>query len=227
MKNIILKFLIPIAILAIIVFLPLIKIEESGSLISLASLLFAILAGFFIATTTTNHINFQSALAQEGGTLIQLYNLGKLISPSSSEKIKQLIDEYIIATLDFPIGEYIDKTDNQFNKLVDAIDAIEPDDDKKRRTESLGTLHAVKSSLYNVRQQIALCSMKIINTTHWVILILLEVAIIVLLIPLRSDNFLAMMIICILAIASHLALVLLSEIDNNYFYICVLFISNC
>ena len=217
MKNILLKLLIPVAIVCIIFFLPTIKIEDVEPLISLAALLFTILAGFFIAATTTNYLNFQSALAQEGAVLIQLYNLGKLISPSSADKIRDSIDEYVIATLDFPIGEYIDGTNEEFNKLIGIIDSIEPDDDKKRRTESLGILHSAKSSLYNFRQQVALCSLKVINTIHWIILIFLEIAIITLLIPLRSDNLLAMIIICVLAIASHLVLVLLGEIDSNYF----------
>ncbi len=217
MKNLILKFLIPAAILFIVVATPAIKIEEVGSLISLAVLLFAILAGFFIAATTTNYINFQSALAQEGSALIQLYNLGKLVSPSSEEKIKQIIDNYIIATLDFPIGEYVDKTDIEFGKLIEVIDSIEPDDDQKRRTACLGTMHSVKGSLYNFRQQVALCSLRVINPMHWTILVLLEISIITLLISLRSGSLLVTILVCILAVASHLVLVLLSEIDSNYF----------
>ncbi len=98
--------------------------------LTVVSLLFAIFAGFFISTTTTNYLRLQSLISNANSDLIKMFRLSKLIQPSSAEKIANLIDQYMIAILDFSFLDWIPNTQKEFNKLTETIEEISPVDDK-------------------------------------------------------------------------------------------------
>ncbi len=133
-QKITFKFFIPLALLIAPFFIPRFKVDfDIATISSIFSLVFAILVGFFIATATTNYLNFRAFLAEEGAYLISLYNLGKLVQPAIQKKLQQTIDSYLIATLDHSLSVYAEKTRHESQAIIDLIDTIEPHRGDKRR----------------------------------------------------------------------------------------------
>ena len=212
------KIIIAIILLALPFAVPLYVTEfEVATLSSIFSLIFAILVGFFFATATTNYLNFQTYLADEGAYLISLYNLGKLVQPSAAKKLRDTIDAYYIAVLDYSLVDYIEKNRKEFKAIIDLVDTIEPTDDKKRRMAALSYMHEVKSNLIKVFRSIMFTAPCVIQRLHWFILIILAAILSLLLLSLRTGELLSSFVTGFMMLALYLILFLLREVDNNSF----------
>ncbi|MFA6353299.1 MAG: hypothetical protein WCW90_03670, partial [Candidatus Paceibacterota bacterium] len=120
-RKIIVRFIIPILAFGIPFVVPLYNFSYPQDLLNVVSLLFVIILGFFIAAATSNYLNFQSCLAEENSALVTLFNIVKLVAPSSTKKIADLIDYYVIKTLDYEIGEYADHTQKEYDEIVEEV----------------------------------------------------------------------------------------------------------
>lgn len=217
-KNIFIKFVIPIILLCISLFLPLCNHAfDLQNLLNIVSLLFVIILGFFIAAATSNYLNFQSLLAEEDGALISLCNIVKLTEPSSKDKITKLIDQYVINTLDYKLGEYIDYTQKDYDQIIKMVDEIKIDQKNPESSALFPYMHEVKANLFKVRGNIALSAKRVVHGIHWTILILLSLIIEFLLLSIRNGSFSISAITGIITIILYLTLILLYEIDNNVF----------
>lgn len=217
-KKILTKIIIPIVLLAIPFVVPYYIVEfDVSTLSSIFSLIFAILVGFFFATATTNYLNFQNYLADEGAYLISLYNLGKLVQPNVMKKLRDTIDAYYIAVLDYSLMEFAEKTRKEFQEVIDLLDTIEPTDDKKMRVAALSYMHETKSNLVKTFRSITFTSPCVIKGLHWFILIVLAVILSLLLLSLRTEEILSGIVTGFMILSLYLILFLLREVDNNNF----------
>ncbi len=188
---------------------------DISSLFSAVTILFAILIGFFILTTTTNHFNLQSLITEENSGLITFFQLAKLIQPSSVEKISEAIDHYQIKALNFPLIDYIENTRIEFNQIVSHIDAIEPTNEKGFAL--IQYLHQKKDQTIKVREGIFIASKKVISLRHWVTIIFLVLSLIFLVFLLRNGFWVLNLFTGLYGISVYLLLVLLKELDDNSF----------
>ena len=188
---------------------------DVSTLLTIFSLLFAILLGFFIATATTNYLRLQSLIAEEDSSLIILFNLVRKIEPQSVGKVINAIDNYAIAALSFEAEDYVDKTRYEFENFTKEIDAINFSD--KNGEELFSSLHGKKNELYRVRQEIALVARRIVTSAHWVVIISLGILVGFLTLTLRHGELLSGVISGILLASDYLLLTLLYEVDNNRF----------
>ncbi|OGZ02508.1 MAG: hypothetical protein A2946_00685 [Candidatus Liptonbacteria bacterium RIFCSPLOWO2_01_FULL_53_13] len=217
-RKIVLRVVFPLIIVISVFTLPLLGLSADISpLLTVVSLVFAVLVGFFIATATTNYINFQHYLAQENANLIALFNLGNMVSPSEKEKTAETIDQYVIATLDFSLAEYIEKTHQEFKRVVEHIDTLKPKKGDGRSTVAFDHLQATKIELFRNRESVALAALRITNGLHWLILTFLASTLVFLLFTMRTDALLVNGIIAVLSSAVYYILLLLHEIDGNVF----------
>lgn len=217
-KKIVLYGLVPLAIIVSVFTLPLFAILiDTSSLLTVVSLVFAVLVGFFIATATTNYINFQRCLAQETANLIVIFNLGNIVKPSEKEKITEKIDQYVIATLDFSLTEYVEETYLEFKQVVESIDELQSENDTKRGVVALDHLQATKIDLIRNRESVALSALRITSGLHWLILVFLAATLVFLLFSLRTDGPLLNIVIGALSSAVYFTLLLLYEVDGNIF----------
>jgi len=217
MKNkILVKLLIPGIIFLASFLLPVYNfVFDIPTLLTVISLIFAILVGFFIATATTNYLRLQSLVVEEDSTLMGIYNLSKIIKPASTLKMKETIDRYATAALDFELFEYVQKTQDKFNDVLLCIDEVTPQDPKG--FELFGNLHDNRNSLVRTRQEIAMVAKRIVTPLHWTVLIILAVLLVFLLLGLRDGFWIVSLITGILSLATYLVLVLLYEVDSNIF----------
>src|SRR3989344_4349311 len=106
-KRFVFKILIPLVIFFVPLFLPLAHYSfDVSTLLTVVSLAFTVLIGFFFATATTNYLNLRNLLAQDDGALMTIHNLAKLFDSKAAERIAEAIDQYFIATFDFELTEY-------------------------------------------------------------------------------------------------------------------------
>ena len=217
-KNTLLKFIIPTILFCGSFFLPLYNHSfDLQNLLNVVSFLFVIILGFFIAAATSNYLSFQSYLAEEDGTLISLYNMVKLIEPTLKNKIAELIDSYVIDTLDYKLEEYVNYTQESYNKIIETVDEIGINQNNQKNLTLFSYMHEIKGNLIKIRGNIALSAKRVVHKIHWIILILLSLIMEFLLLSIRDGNLLINIIIGVITIILYLTLILLYEIDNNVF----------
>ncbi len=217
-KKIALKIVIPLLILSISFFIPIFKnFFDFSNIFSVVSLLFVIILGFFIAAATSNYLNFQACLAKEDSALISLHNYVGIVDPASKQEIANLIDHYLIETLDYKIGDYIYYTQKEYDEIVRAVDQIKINQKNPESSAVFSSMHEVKQDLLAVRQDIFQAGRSIVHTLHWIVLILLVSTMEFLLLSIRDGSFLINLVAGIVTIIMYLTLILLYEIDNNVF----------
>ncbi|MFA6405077.1 MAG: hypothetical protein WCW03_03715 [Candidatus Paceibacterota bacterium] len=216
MKRRIIKFIVCLLLLGAAFYIPLFKFNfDVASIITVTSLLFAILVGFFIAAATSNYLALQSLIANEDAGLIAIYNYCNIIAPERISKVVDIIDRYAIAALSFELTEYVDRTQTEFDDLNKTVEEI---DFKDGRGEQLiQSLYEKKNDLYNTRQNIALVARRIVTKSHWFVLGSLAILIDLLILAIRDGSFLSSLTTGILLIVTYITLSLLSDIDNNHF----------
>ncbi len=218
MKTFLLRILVPILLFASAFALPLYRFEaDVSNFLTTVSVLFAILLGFFIATATTNYLSFQASLAAEGSALIMLFNLGALVRPSTKEQLADVIDRYVIATLDFRLSDYVEKTVSEYDALISFIDSLEPEDGMRRRQSALDSLGQAKTDMLRARTAISFAARRVTRATHWAIIILLGIILVALIYGLRDGQLFASIIAGTLFATLYLILLLLYEVDGNVF----------
>ena len=210
------KFVISALLIFLAIKLPLFNLSlDIPTLLTVFSLLFAILVGFFIATSTTNYLRLQSLIAEEDAGLITIFSLVQNIAPQDKNKVTDAIDNYAIAALSFELTDYIRKTHQEFEDLSTTVDKIETFNSKGEQL--MQSLHDKKNSLFQTRQEIALVARRIVTPDHWVVLVSLGVLVGFLTLTLRDDGLLSAIISGILLSTNYLVLTLLYEVDNNRF----------
>ena len=197
-------------------FVPMFKLSfDVATILTVLSLFFTILLGFFIAATTSNYLRMQTIIATEDAQLISIYNLVKMLQPAKAKKLANLIDLYLIRAFDFDMLEYVPYTQKYWDGIVDVINSVRP---KNNYFSSLlQNLHSLKDANTALRQETGLTAQKIVSKRHWFILILLSVLISVLLLSLRVDDYFSVLIIGFVLLTIYQVLRLLYNIDSNVF----------
>ena len=188
---------------------------DNSTLLTAVSLLFAILVGFFIATTTSNYLRLQTLIADANASLISIFNLVKSIDPDKKPEIGEAVDEYMIASLDFELLDYARKTKKEFNQVIKVSDETEPKDQKGFAL--LSELHTRMDDLLTNDQEIALTAKQIVTPRHWFIIVSLSILLSLSLLSFRDGTMLVSLFISIMLIAIYHILYLIHEIDTNLF----------
>lgn len=210
------KILAPVVFLVLTFLVPLYTLKiDVGTFLTIFSLIFTILVGFFIAAATSNYLRLQSLVSQEDAGLISIFNLCKIIQPSKLEQVTKAIDEYAVASLNYKIEDYVDRTEQEFNYLTEVVSGIDPHNEKGLAL--IQTLHEELNQTLELRQESVLASRTIVSRDHWIILILLAFAVDVLLFTLRSGDILSDFLVTIMMTATFLILILIYEVDTNRF----------
>jgi len=207
---------IPVIILILAFVIPTYSLSFDVSvLLTVVSLLFAILVGFFISAATTNYLRLQCLIAQEDGTIISLYNLCKIVSPSACENVAEAIDEYVIAALDHELEHYINNTKGEFEKMYQTAAAVRPESEVGMAV--FQNFQTSLNALFPTRDEINLVTRRLMHGLHWSIVSFQAVLICVLLFSFRHGDWFTSLIVGALAIATFLILLLIYEIDGDTF----------
>lgn len=188
---------------------------DISTTLTIISLLFTILIGFFIGASTTDYLRLQSLISELNADLIEIFDFGKIIQPSFAKKLANAIDQYMIAILDFPFLNWVPHTQKQFEEIAKTIDEMNYTDEKG--LSLFPYLLVAKSDLNKKNQEIFLSTEKIVSVKHWFILIALAILIGIMLLSLRNGQWLFSLISAIILFVVYQALTLLNDIDSNVF----------
>lgn len=188
---------------------------NAGNLLTVVSLLFAIIAGFFIASTTSNYLRRQTLIANENSALISIFLLTKQIQPSKLESIADKIDQYLISILDYNLLDYPDKTRKELFELIETIDSVNPENDSG--LQLFPNLHEQKAILITANQEGSLIYKTIMRPLHWFVVILLAVLMSIFIFGLRGASLSSSIITSILLVGIFEVLDLIRSIDTNQF----------
>lgn len=219
MRKFLIEFLnifSPILLVALPFALPLYGFGfDVATILTIVSLFFAILLGFFFAAATSNYLRLQTLITDSNAGLVTLHNLAHLIDPTGAEKVTAAIDNYMISDLDFESLNYSMRTSKEFDELSNAVDVIEVSD--ARGTALIGNLFDRKESLRSVIAEISLATKTIIGRSHWVILATLSGLIAFLMLSLRDGGWVSTSMTAVVLYAIYLILSLLHSVDTNLF----------
>lgn len=216
MRGLITKFFLPTAIFLSAFFVPTFDVTfDLPTLLTIVSLIFAILVGFFIATATTNYLRLQSLIVEEDAALISMFHLCKIVQPRAIPKLRRAIDNYVLNSLDYNLDEYIEHTWDEFDHLIKVIQEIRPS--SELGMELYDDMHVKRDSILRTRQETICVAPRIVSSLHWSILISLAGLVIFLLFALRDGELLVAAIAGLLSVSVYMVLWLLYQIDSNIF----------
>ena len=216
MMSSIISYVLQAVLLILPFVLPTFSIHDNGStLLTAVSLLFAILVGFFIATTTSNYLRLQTLIADSNAGLISLYNLVKVITPSREEEMGEAVDNYMITALDYEFLDYADKTKKELGEVLGIVNSLEPEGEKGLAL--ISEAHSRMDEILTNEQEIALTGKQIVTPRHWFIIILLAILLAVSLLSLTNGTVVASLFVGVMFVALFHILILIHDIDTNKF----------
>lgn len=184
---------------------------DVSTMLTVVSLFFVILIGFFIAATTSNYLRMQTLIADLNAALIGVFENAQKISVAGSKKVADAVDQYMISSLDYQYLESYKKDD--LKEIVDAVHLIKP------KTTVGHNLYPYliegKNALYRIHQELSLASQAVVSRNHWFILLTLSLVIAFLLLGFRDGSLLVHAISGLVLVSIYQTLFLLYEIDRN------------
>ncbi len=207
-------YIVQVVVFLIPFLLPIFKFNiDTSTIITVISLLFAILAGFFIATATSNHLRLQNLISIESSTTITMFNLAKYIQPGNVGSLANAIDKYLIAVLDYELLDYAGKTNKELGEVLSSVDAIKSENPEG--LAALQVLQGLKFNLISTVREMELTAKKIVTPLHWSVLISLSAMLSVLLLGIRDGTTLYSLVTSILLTALVQILFIIQSVDSN------------
>ncbi len=213
-----LRKIAPIILILLPFILPKFNIQiDLSTFLTVVSLLFAILAGFFIAGATSNYLRLQELISKEDSMVVSLYHLARKIDPQAGERMADTVERYTIKSLDYELLDYVAHTEDELKEILAEIDRVEAKNETGYAL--MQPLHQIKSEMFAIHQEMYLSTQTITGPHHWTILIALAGMTIFMLLELRvPGDFLVSTLIAILSYAVYQILFLIYELDSNLFF---------
>lgn len=159
--------------------------DLGGTVLTITTFLFGIIAGFYIAVTAGDYNSVKNVLSDETGGLISLYQTVLVYDRPSAEKLDSLIDEYIRRQFDYEIMDYTKNTIPEFEKIKKVIQGLPVKQDQSSVYQGIiSTLDLV----IGTRQKMIVLGTKSLSKFQWGVLWLLAALVIVSLYGLRTGE---------------------------------------
>lgn len=195
-----------------VIFIPIVApISGTETILTIATFLFAILAGFYISRLNSRYDSMRNLVATEDSYFLSLWQSSKLYGEKISNRFADLIDKYYILAFDFSLSNYNYKGNLMyFLKMWDEILEL-----KKYRTESSHqTLVAQITEIEKCRKSAAAIASEKLNTGHWAVLIFLSVIILYSIFSIRNISFYSQVITVLLSTVLILILLIIRDLQN-------------
>jgi hypothetical protein len=186
-----------------------------SKILSTTTTLFSILVGFFIASAMSNFLRLKTLISSETGGLFSVYKFADLIDENLGKEVKEAIDKYIIASFDWELEEYVEKTGKEFENIFDVLKKRKMLPDNRKEDQALNFLMNDLGSLPSIRNEISIVAKTTLNNLYWVLLIILAILTIFAVLMGTQFTFISILLAVSISAAVLFALFLLDEIDKN------------
>lgn len=216
MTTKIFKVIVPIILVTLPFAIPPFHLSaDIGIFLTVISLLFAILIGFFISGATANYLRLQALISSMNTALIALHSNSAIINAPEHTALTKAIDTYLITTLDYDLLDFSGHASGEFKDILRLVDQTRAHDEIGH--ELMYHLHTAKASLVANDEEIAITAKTIVNPEHWLILVILASLIVVILLGMRDNSLGVAIIVAALNFTILHILILLYELDANIF----------
>jgi hypothetical protein len=209
-KNVFIVSLILFIILLFVVPTSLITTDLGNTIITIVAFLFGIIAGFYIVVTTTDYNSVKNILASETAGWISLYQNLKAYDPPLAEKLRDLIDIYILKAFDYEIIDYERGTRQEFEAIKNLLQEVPLKNDISYIYEKLRDKF---DGITTSRQQMAVLGIRTLSLFQWVILVTLATLFIFCLYGLRTGEVFFDIVTVAISSSIVLVLLLIRELD--------------
>ncbi|MFH1452080.1 MAG: hypothetical protein ABIF88_02825 [archaeon] len=198
--------------LGMALFIPGSEINEVIKIIlTVTSFLFAILLGFATADRRKRLDVLRTTLRNDDAKLIGIYESSKVFDKSVTDKIRKLIDDYLVIQLDYKLVDY-NRSSPPLLKLYDFIIRLET----KNKLEEVAKGHMlsnIQDSMKN-QKEVIYAATDGMMFFEWIVLILLTGIILFCLTYLNTDELFSIVVIPIIDLSLIVLLLILRDLNN-------------
>src|SRR3989338_5430688 len=189
--------------------------QEIRNLITAATFLFGIFAGFIIASRLTRYSRYRELLTNETGSLITLYQYAKTIEDKYAKKIADAIEKYLLKSFQYEIYEYHGKTEPEFYNIFAKIREYHT---SKKNEQIENQMFSMIRDMLKDREELFLLGKD--QITFWLktTLYTLSGAILLSLFLTRSPEIYSNVLVILLATSVLIVLFLINDLDKLKLY---------
>lgn len=184
--------------------------DHGGTVLTITTFLFGIIAGFYIVVTTTDYNSIKNVLAVETAKLISLYQNVRLYDLNASGSLAERIDEYVRRNFDYEVIEYAHVTHIEFDSIVREIQVLPLMQDNSWLREKI---QEILGEIITTRQQLTVLGTKTLSTFQWAVLYILGGLLILSLYGLRTGELFFDIVTVSISCAVVLVLFLIRDLD--------------
>ena len=180
-------------------------------LLSAATFLFGIFAAFSISNSHTRMNTIHELLKLEDARVLMIFNLAKIFSPDVQEKTAELLDEYVIAQIDYELSDF-KYSYKPFGNLFQFILQINPDNEQEKQAYS-HLLRILTESLEDRKKFEALVRQKL-TLIEWIIILLLQGMIVLFMFLLNNGSLLYFSAMLLMTCTLGFFILLVRDLNN-------------
>lgn len=192
--------------------LPIFHLQTSDSLLTATTFLFGILYGFEISVVIANFITLKAQLTIENAALTSIYNLADIMNSPTGEDIKNRIENYLLAIIDYPLVDHL-KAD--FFAIFKPLKEMTVDPETSAKGQALQYLNEGIYYIPQSRRQVSDLAPRFVNKSEWMMLIVIALFLVVALFLGRDATLFSQITTAVFSTAVVGSLLLLDDIDSN------------
>ncbi|OHB18366.1 MAG: hypothetical protein A2749_02580 [Parcubacteria group bacterium RIFCSPHIGHO2_01_FULL_45_26] len=163
----------------------LIDTDYGNVILTIATFLLGIFAGFCILVTTNDYNSVRELAADETAGWISLYNNVQVYDADSALKLKPLLSEYIIRSFDYDFIDYARETKPEFRPIQDLINSLPVMESKSSVHQNI--LDRI-ADVTKARQHLTALGNRSLSRLEWLVLFMLSFTVIATLYGLRTGS---------------------------------------
>ncbi len=186
--------------------------DSASTLLSVTSFVFGFYISNLISQGRKKHSNVVEALREEGGDIKAIYyNIGGTFPKHATDKVRDTIDRYLIASMDYKIGDY-SYSGVEFRELFEYMLSIEPEN--KKQEAALGQAIGILSGITKDRNRIETLVKERVSHFEWLTACSLLALVLFFVFNLNNGQWLSIIITSLIATTLTMLLVIIQSLDS-------------
>ncbi|MBC2664048.1 hypothetical protein H7F51_00800 [Novosphingobium flavum] len=188
--------------------------EDIVTLRNVSSLLFSILAGFFVAFLLNRFATIRSLLTRESTMLMQLYKLAQAFGPDFAGAVANRIDTYLIVRFDEEnYFRFTARGRDALFSIFDDLAALPPLDNQNITSMHRNFVTTLREAI-SLRRETIVTGTITVSRMQWCPLLMLAVILVTSLFYLKSGSTVSSVLTAILAFAIFLILFVIKDLSD-------------
>ncbi|EKD94004.1 MAG: hypothetical protein ACD_28C00006G0001 [uncultured bacterium] len=180
------------------------------TMLTIATFLFAILAGFFISRLNSRYNEIRELMSNEDAYLFSLYKMAQVFGQPFVNKISDKIDYYYMASFENDIANYYKATMPHLQGIYETVFSLKA----KSANSTYANLLSMLSSIEVVRNKNSVIAQERLTHSQWGVLIFLTVIVLFCLFYLNTGEFYFQFLLVVLSTILVLVLLTMRDLQN-------------